>query len=85
MIDTHLNTGVAEYNVSQGQVFSCTVKCLEVLDNLIDLGVLEVVDEGTPERKKLPVFYPDDTPLLDSSGGVIPLSGGLDGVLEQEP
>lgn len=80
LVDTHLNTGPAEYNVSAGQVLTCVFKDLHVLNGLIELNVLELVASSIPERKNLPVFYPVPqvvTSLLDATGKEVPLSGGL--------
>jgi hypothetical protein len=79
LIDTHLNTGSAEYNVSVGQVLTCVFKDFHVLNGLIELHTLELVDNSIPEQKKIPVFYPTliNTPLFDAAGKEIPLSGGL--------
>lgn len=87
LIDTSLNTGTQEYNVSRGQVFTCELKCQEVLDDLVRIGVLELVDPNEPERKPLPVFFPPpklvEASLCSLSGEPLPLSGNIDGRLEQ--
>lgn len=87
LVDTHLNTGVNEYNVSSGQVFTCELKCQEVLDDLIRIKILQLVDPNEPEAKPVPVFYPEpkctEAVLLDESGRPLPLSG-LDSQLEQD-
>lgn len=87
LVDTHLNTCVSEYNISIGQVFTCEFKSQLALDELVRIGVLELVDPETPEAKPFPVFYPSPVPsaLFDENGVSLPLSGGLEGSeLEQD-
>lgn len=75
-MDTHLNTGVQEYNISVGQVFTCDLKCQEVLDDLIKIHVLSLADPSEPEVKPFPVFYPKPvySVLLSNTGEPLPLS-----------
>lgn len=81
LLDTTLNTGYKEYNVSKGQVFLCELKNQEVLNEMVKIGILEVVSPDTPDQKPLPVFLPDPevvkVTLFDREGNQIPLSGGL--------
>ncbi len=87
LVDTHLNTGVHEYNISAGQVFTCDLKCQEHLDEFVRMAIFEVVDPAEPEVKPLQVFYPDPSPveavLLSEAGEPLPLSSS-GSVLEQD-
>lgn len=88
LVDTHLATGVKEYQISRGQVFTCELKNQQVLDELVRIGVLSLVDPDTPDQKPILVIYPEpelvEATLLSDSGEPLPLSGGLNVELEQD-
>lgn len=58
LIDQTLNTGVEEHYLFKDQVFVAIFKCDQVLEDLIKIGVIELVDDDVPEQKIIPVLYP---------------------------